>query len=597
MRYDRIYKAKFIERPNRFIAYAELNGKKETVHVKNTGRCAELLRPGADIYIQESDNPSRKTRWDLIAVKKGSRMINMDSQIPNKVVKEWIEQGNLFGNVTLIRPETVYKNSRFDLYVEAEDQNGGIRKIFIEIKGVTLEENGVCRFPDAPSERAVKHLEELSDAKKNGYEAYVFFVIQMKGVRYFTPNTETHPQFAEALQKTAKEGVKVLAYDCDVTSDAIELSDAVDVVLGNPILKESVRPLVEWFRENKRDLPWRKRINAYRVWISEIMLQQTRVEAVKPYYERFLSELPDVSALASVEEDRLLKLWEGLGYYNRARNLKAAACQIMEQYGGRFPSSYEEIRSLKGIGNYTAGAIGSFVYHIPKPAVDGNVLRVVSRLAADEGDIKTTAVRSKVEELIEEIIPKDAPGDFNQGLIELGAIVCVPNGEPKCAACPLEALCKAHKEGREMDFPVKKKAKARRIEKRTVFIFRDNEKVAIRKRPQKGLLAGMYEFPNVEGHLRTEEVIGYAQTAGLTPVRVKRIGTAKHIFSHVEWHMTGYELLVDELEKTSAPNVGQMCAENGADRSENIFVKIKQLEEEYAMPSAFDKFVEHTRFS
>ena len=176
--------------------------------------------------------------------------------------------------------------------------------------------------------------EELSDAKKNGYEAYVFFVIQMKGVRYFTPNTETHPQFAEALQKTAKEGVKVLAYDCDVTSDAIELSDAVDVVLGNPILKESVRPLVEWFRENKRDLPWRKRINAYRVWISEIMLQQTRVEAVKPYYERFLSELPDVSALASVEEDRLLKLWEGLGYYNRARNLKAAACQIMEQYGG-----------------------------------------------------------------------------------------------------------------------------------------------------------------------------------------------------------------------------------------------------------------------
>ena len=318
MRYDRIYKAKFIERPNRFIAYAELNGKKETVHVKNTGRCAELLRPGADIYIQESDNPSRKTRWDLIAVKKGSRMINMDSQIPNKVVKEWIEQGNLFGNVTLIRPETVYKNSRFDLYVEAEDQNGGIRKIFIEIKGVTLEENGVCRFPDAPSERAVKHLEELSDAKKNGYEAYVFFVIQMKGVRYFTPNTETHPQFAEALQKTAKEGVKVLAYDCDVTSDAIELSDAVDVVLGNPILKESVRPLVEWFRENKRDLPWRKRINAYRVWISEIMLQQTRVEAVKPYYERFLSELPDVSALASVEEDRLLKLWEGLGYYNRS---------------------------------------------------------------------------------------------------------------------------------------------------------------------------------------------------------------------------------------------------------------------------------------
>lgn len=597
MKYDRIYKAKFIERPNRFIAYAELNGKKETVHVKNTGRCAELLRPGADIYIQESDNPSRKTKWDLIAVKKGDRMINMDSQIPNKVVKEWIEQGNLFENVTLIRPETVYKNSRFDLYVEAEDQGGEIRKIFIEIKGVTLEEEGVCRFPDAPSERAVKHLGELADAKREGYEAYVFFVIQMKDVRYFTPNIDTHPQFAEALRKAAKEGVKVLAYDCDVTSDAITVRNPVDIVLGNPILKESVWPLVEWFRENKRDLPWRKRINAYRVWISEIMLQQTRVEAVKPYYERFLNELPDVSALASVKEDRLLKLWEGLGYYNRARNLKAAACQIMEQYEGEFPSTYEEIRSLKGIGNYTAGAIGSFVYNIPKPAVDGNVLRVVSRLTADEDDIGTAAARSKIESLIEEVIPQEAPGDFNQGLIELGAIVCVPNGEPKCDVCPLKELCRAHKEEREMDFPVKKKAKARRVEKRTVFIFRDNEKVAIRKRPRKGLLAGMYEFPNVEGKLKTAEVIEYAQSAGLTPVRVKRIGTAKHIFSHVEWHMTGYELLVDELEKTAGQNADCQDTEGGSDKSEHIFVKIKQLEEEYAMPSAFDKFVEHTRFS
>ena len=181
--------------------------------------------------------------------------------------------------------------------------------------------------------------EELSDAKKNGYEAYVFFVIQMKGVRYFTPNTETHPQFAEALQKTAKEGVKVLAYDCDVTSDAIELSDAVDVVLGNPILKESVRPLVEWFRENKRDLPWRKRINAYRVWISEIMLQQTRVEAVKPYFQRFIGELPDVQALAECPEEKLMKLWEGLGYYNRVRNMQMAARTVVFEYEGKLPAS------------------------------------------------------------------------------------------------------------------------------------------------------------------------------------------------------------------------------------------------------------------
>ena len=226
MRYDRIYKAKFIERPNRFIAYAELNGKKETVHVKNTGRCAELLRPGADIYIQESDNPSRKTRWDLIAVKKGSRMINMDSQIPNKVVKEWIEQGNLFGNVTLIRPETVYKNSRFDLYVES-----GKRKAFIEVKGVTLEENNIVRFPDAPTERGIKHLCELMHAAADGYEAYLLLVIQMKGVRYFEPNRETHPEFGETLKAAADAGVHILAYDCAVTEDSMKICDPVPVKL------------------------------------------------------------------------------------------------------------------------------------------------------------------------------------------------------------------------------------------------------------------------------------------------------------------------------------------------------------------------------
>ena len=357
MKYERIEKAVFLERPNRFIAYVNLGGKKETVHVKNTGRCAELLVPGASVYIQRTANPERKTRWDLIGVEKGTRLINMDSQIPNRVVEEWIREGHMFDNVTLLRPETSYGNSRFDLYVEADG-----KRIFIEVKGVTLEENGVCRFPDAPSDRAVKHLEELMKAEKEGYETYVFFVIQMKGVRYFTPNTDTHPAFAEALRRAAEGGVRVLAYDCEVTPDCIRIDSPVDVVLGSPELKESAGPLVEWFRASKRDLPWRKRMDAYRVWISEIMLQQTRVEAVKPYYERFLEELPDVKALAEVPEERLLKLWEGLGYYSRARNLKKAAQEIMERFGGKFPDNYEDIRSLSGIGNYTAGAVSSFVY-------------------------------------------------------------------------------------------------------------------------------------------------------------------------------------------------------------------------------------------
>ena len=572
MRYERIEKAVFLERLNRFIAYTELNGRKETVHVKNTGRCAELLVPGASVYIQRSANPDRKTKWDLISVEKGERMINMDSQIPNRLVEEWIRGGHLFRDVTLVRTETTYGNSRFDLYVEAEG-----KRIFIEVKGVTLEENGVCRFPDAPSERAVKHLEELILAKQEGYETYVFFVIQMKDVRYFTPNTDTHPAFAEALRRAAAAGVHILAYDCTVSPDSIEIDSPVDIVLGSPELKEAAGPLVEWFRENRRDLPWRRRMNAYRVWISEIMLQQTRVEAVKPYYERFLEELPDVKALAEVPEERLLKLWEGMGYYNRARNLKAAAVQIMEEFGGRFPDRYEEIRSLKGIGSYTAGAIASFVYNIPKPAVDGNVFRVVTRLLADPDDITKASTRTKIEALLEEVIPRDAAGDFNQSLIELGAIVCLPNGEPKCAECPVRHLCRSFAEGTQMEYPVKKKAKERRIEKRTVFLFCDGGAVAIRKRKSTGLLAGMYEFPNVEGHLKRQEAIDYARSLGLAPVRVKKLESAKHIFSHVEWHMTGYEILVDELEKEMKDNV--------------IFAGRDELEEKYPMPSAFETYL------
>ena len=572
MKYERIEIGRFIERPNRFIAYVEIAGKKETVHVKNTGRCAELLTPNASVYVQRAENPDRKTQWDLIGVKKGKRMINMDSQIPNKVVEEWIKQGNLFPDATVIRPEKTYRKSRFDLYVEEGD-----RKIFVEVKGVTLEENGIVKFPDAPTERGIKHIEELCEATKEGYEAYIFFVIQMKGVRYFTPNIDTHPEFCQALKAAKKAGVHVLAYDCVVEKDSIRMDEEVPVVLESPLLKEAVDPLVCWYRENHRDLPWRNHPDAYRVWVSEIMLQQTRVEAVKPYYARFLQELPDVQALAEVKEDRLMKLWEGLGYYNRVRNMQKAAQQIVDLYDGRFPETYEEIRMLSGIGNYTAGAICSFAYGIPKPAVDGNVLRVVSRLLASDADIMKASVRAEMENRIEEVIPPDAASDFNQGLIELGAIVCVPNGEPKCDVCPLSHLCKAKAQGIQMQLPVKKKAKARRIEKRTVLLFRDSETVAIRKRPAKGLLAGLYELPNLDGHLSSEEVIAYSASIGLMPVRIKKMGTAKHIFSHVEWHMTGYEVVVDELEKN--------CSE------EMIFAAKDEIQKKYSIPSAFEAYL------
>lgn len=571
MKYNNIRSGTFLERPNRFIAYIEIEGQKEIAHVKNTGRCAELLKQGATVYVQESDNPLRKTRWDLIAVEKEGRMVNMDSQAPNKAVKEWLERGNLFRNITLIKPEYTYGNSRFDLYVEADG-----RRIFIEVKGVTLEEKGIVRFPDAPSDRAVKHVEELQAAIEEGYEAYVFFVIQMKDVWYFTPNMDTHPAFGDALVNAARSGVHIIAYDCEVEADSIKIADEVPVVLENRTLYEMAGPIVEWYDTHKRDLPWRRSPDAYRVWVSEIMLQQTRVEAVKPYYERFLKELPSVKELAQAPEDTLLKLWEGLGYYNRVRNMQKAAQQIMIDYHGIFPDTYEEIRSLKGIGSYTAGAISAFAYGIPKPAVDGNVLRVVSRLTGSREDIMKQSVRNRMEEALEQVIPDGKASEFNQGLIELGALVCVPNGEPKCVECPVAELCEARKQDIISEIPVKSKGKARKIEKRTIFIFKDGKKIAIRKRPSKGLLAGLYEFPSELGEMTIEEVTAYSKSIGLMPIRVKRLENAKHIFSHIEWHMTGYEIIVDELEKTN--------------KKDFLFIYPEEIEKEYPLPSAFEKY-------
>lgn len=572
MIYDRMVEGTFLRRPNRFIAHVEIDGKEEVVHVKNTGRCAELLQQGTKVFLQPSANPERKTGWDLIGVEKGQRLVNMDSQIPNAVVKEWLEKGNLFHNIIRIKPETTYGGSRFDLYVEADG-----KKCFIEVKGVTLEEDGVVRFPDAPSERAVKHVNELAEAVKAGYEAYVFFVIQMSDVRYFTPNMDTHPAFGEALRKAAAAGVQVMAYDCRVTKNSIELRQEVPVVLQEPLFMEAVEPVVRWFRECKRDLPWRHNISAYHVWVSEIMLQQTRVEAVKSYYERFLKELPTVRDLAEVSEDKLLKLWEGLGYYNRVRNMQKAAQQIMVDYDGVFPDEYEQIRELKGIGNYTAGAISSFAYGIPKPAVDGNVLRVLSRLTGSDADIMLASTRNRMEQALEEVIPYNAASDFNQGLIELGAIVCVPNGSAKCEVCPLHMFCRARIEGRIEELPVKKKAKERRIERKTILILKDGNTVAIKKRPAKGLLARLYELPNVEGHLNIEQVVEHCKSIGLTPIRVKEMGKAKHIFSHVEWHMIGYQIQVDELEKNCKDTV--------------IFAKEEELENVYPIPTAFGAYM------
>ncbi len=567
MKYRNITQAEFIERINRFIAYVQLGGRREKVHVKNTGRCRELLLPGAKVYLDKSDGPKRATAYDLVAVEKNGRMINMDSQAPNKAVGEWLIKRELFPDLCLVRPEATYGNSRFDFYMETEKE-----KIFLEVKGVTLEEDGVVRFPDAPSERALKHVEELIAAKEAGYRAIILFVIQMEGVRYLMPNYETHAAFGEALARAQAAGVELLAYDCQVTPEGMELRSPVPVYLS-----ELPQLLLSWYDEHKRMLPWREQPTPYRVWVSEIMLQQTRVEAVKPYFERFMEELPDIGALADAPEEKLLKLWEGLGYYNRVRNLQKAAAQIMEEYGGEMPSAYEDLVRLKGIGSYTAGAIASIAYGNRRPAVDGNVLRVFSRLYEDARSISDTKVKASVEQALLGLMPSDRPGDFNQALMELGACVCVPNGAPHCSECPLGAVCKAHLDGAESEYPRKDAARARSIEEKTILVIRDDNKTALHKRPGRGLLAGMYEFPSMEGFRTAEEVAAYLAGNGLKILRVTPLEDAKHIFTHKEWHMKGYLVRVDELAQSEP---------EGALRGW-VYIEPWETRERYPIPSAF----------
>ena len=345
-------------------------------------------------------------------------------------------------------------------------------------------------------------------------------------------------------------------------------------------LANLVAPLQEWFVANARVLPWRSEPKAYYVWVSEIMLQQTRVEAVKPYFDRFIKRLPDVEALANCPEDELLKLWEGLGYYNRVRNLKVAALQIMEQYQGQVPQDYQELIGLKGIGAYTAGAISSIAYGKPVPAVDGNVLRVLSRVTGDDSDIAKESVKKAVQELLLRLMEASQstlnPSIFNQGLMELGATVCLPNGAPHCDACPWKDMCVA-KATNQIDYlPVKSKAKERRIEQRTILVIKDGEQLALNKRPGKGLLAGLYELPNYLGHLSQEEVVDRLKELGLDPVRIQSLGEAKHIFSHVEWQMRGYVVFLTPRDY-----------EQNASQDGWIFVDVEETKEKYAIPSAF----------
>lgn len=306
-------------------------------------------------------------------------------------------------------------------------------------------------------------------------------------------------------------------------------------------LQRAVRLLSAWYGENRVALPWREPRSPYRTWISEIMLQQTRTAAVIPYFERFMRAFPDVQSLADADGETLMKLWEGLGYYSRARNLHRAATQIVSRFGGELPHTAKELRTLPGIGEYTAGAISSICFGQPEPAVDGNVLRVVTRLCASEADIALAETKRAVTDALREIYPsgKEA-GVLTEALMELGEQICIPNGEPKCLTCPLAELCLGLREGKQNDLPKKSPKRERKIRPCTVLLLRCGNRYAVRKRPEKGLLAGLWELPNEDGHLQREGALLAAEALGAGPVDARPLGEATHVFTHIEWHMVGF---------------------------------------------------------
>lgn len=351
------------------------------------------------------------------------------------------------------------------------------------------------------------------------------------------------------------------------------------------IPEEFAPALLKWYSENARTLPWRDDPEPYKVWVSEIMLQQTRVEAVKPYFQRFMEALPDLEALADADEQTLLKLWEGLGYYNRVRNLQKAARQALEEFGG-LPDSAEKLMELPGIGPYTAGAVASIAFGKPAAAVDGNVLRVITRLMAYGEDISKQSVRRKVAQALLPLVVKN-PAAFNQALMELGAIVCLPNGAPKCSECPAASICRAHGEKCETSFPVKKSKKERKIQQKTIFLLEWKGRTAVCRRPDSGLLAGLWGFPETDDYLDEKEAETYLEDMGFQANAVLPLGETKHIFSHVEWHMTGYRVILSDF--SGFPDMQDFLPEG------TRFLSTEKIRTECALPSAYRHYAKQLR--
>ena len=557
MHYKKIVKGSFLERQNRFTATCLIEGRETRVHVKNTGRLGELLLKGSEVCLLPADKEERKTSFDLISVKSGDEIVHIDSQAPNVLVAEWLEKQQVS-----FKREVAYGASRLDFQTEEG---------YIEVKGVTLKQGQYAVFPDAPSTRAIKHVRELIKAKEAGHEAALFFVVQRSDCDFVTPNTVTSPEFAEAVKEAKQKGVLLKGFKCRVTEKAVRITGEIPVVLPEEALLDAAEGLMGWYEKNKRDLPWRKDRTPYKVLVSEVMLQQTTVKAVIPYFERFMQACPDVLSLSKIPDLELNKLWEGLGYYSRARNLKKAAEKVVSDCGGLFPDTYEGVKSLPGVGDYTAGAIMAFAYQKPYPALDGNAVRVITRLMGFEENVSDPKVLGYLRGVTGLVIPKMRALEYNEALIEFGALVCGKN--PDCPDCPVKNVCRGYRYGIQKDLPKKNKAPQKKVQKKTVLIFVNDDKIGIEKRPSEGLLAGLYGFPLLQGRLSPEEVRKYLNENHIRASVIKPFGETTHIFTHLKWEMTGYLVYVSENTPL------------------DTFVTLEALKEKYALPSAFKYYL------
>ncbi len=311
--------------------------------------------------------------------------------------------------------------------------------------------------------------------------------------------------------------------------------------------EELAEQVITYYDKHARSLPWRDNPTPYYVWISEIMLQQTRVKTVIDYFNRFITVFPTIADLAEADEDILLKQWEGLGYYSRARNLQKAAKIIVDKWSGCLPEEKKDLITLPGIGDYTAGAISSIAYGKEEVAIDGNFIRVASRLLAFDGNVWNAEGKHLISDFWKTVLPKNQASAFNQGIMDIGATICLPNGEPHCPSCPISKYCQSFHQGTPLRYPVKKIKKQRKKEKKTVLLLYWNDQVMIRKRPKKGLLGGLLEFPMIDSHANKEEVLTWLKKRGYEVIRIKKGERAKHIFSHIEWHMISWEVEVDSF--------------------------------------------------